>query len=147
MAVICHYLELFTMYLDFLSGNIMQDKSNNVHGFWKMFLLDVFLMAVSSRCLVALFQLQWLLFTRVHSHHCHWPVAIITAFPCTPHIYTLSVWYSLFQVCMWSRLWSAKCCHSLLEGFCCRIQVLLVSAQNSSSCGWVFLTGTTIEMF
>ena len=33
MAVICHYLELFTMYLDFLSGNITQDKSNNVHGF------------------------------------------------------------------------------------------------------------------
>ena len=33
MAVICHSLELFTMYLDFLSGNITQDKSNNVHGF------------------------------------------------------------------------------------------------------------------
>ena len=44
------------MYLDFLSGNIVQDKSNSVHGFWKMFLLDVFLMAVSSRYLVALFQ-------------------------------------------------------------------------------------------
>ena len=35
MAFICHYLELFTMYLDFLNGNITQDKSNNVHGFLK----------------------------------------------------------------------------------------------------------------
>ena len=144
MAVICHYLELFNMYLDFLSGNITQDKYNSVYGFLKIVFSGC--VAVSSRCLVALSQWQWLLFMRVHSHHCHWSATVITAFPCTPHIYTLSVLYSLFQVCMWSRLWSAKCYWLPLEGLCCRIQVLLVSAKNSSSCGWVLLTGI-IEMF
>ena len=35
LAVICHYLELFTVYLGFLSENIIQDRSNNIHGFLK----------------------------------------------------------------------------------------------------------------
>ena len=56
MAVICHCLDLFMVYLDFLSEDITQDESCNVYGFSEMFLLDVFLMTVSSRCLVALFQ-------------------------------------------------------------------------------------------
>ena len=51
MAVICHYLELFKMYLDFLSGNITQDKSNSVHGFLKI--VSSGCVAVCSRCLVA----------------------------------------------------------------------------------------------
>ena len=63
VAVICHYLVLFMMYLDFLSEDITLDKSCNVHGFSEMFLLDEFLMAVSSKCLVASSQRQWLLFT------------------------------------------------------------------------------------
>ena len=50
MAVICHYLELFTMYLDFLSENIIQDKSNSVHGFFFFFLENVSSGCVSRGC-------------------------------------------------------------------------------------------------
>ena len=51
MAVICHCLELFNMYLDFPIGNIAQDKYNSVHGFLKI--VSSGCVAVSSRCLVA----------------------------------------------------------------------------------------------
>ena len=47
MAIVCHYLELFTMYLDFLSGSILQVKSNNVHGFME----NVFSGCVSRGCI------------------------------------------------------------------------------------------------
>ena len=60
---------------------------------------------------------------RVHSHHCHWSMAIITVFSCMPRSYTLSILYSLFQEYMQSRLWSANCCQFLLGGFCCMSQV------------------------
>ena len=46
------------MYLELLNGNIIQDKSNSVHGLGGWPLLDVFLMTASSRYLVASFQWQ-----------------------------------------------------------------------------------------
>ena len=55
----CHYLGMFTVNLDFLSEDIIQDKSNSVHGLFyvkEVFLLDVLLMTVSSRYLAAPFQ-------------------------------------------------------------------------------------------
>ena len=90
-------LGMFTVYPDFLSEDIIQDKSNSVHG-----LGNVSSGCVSHDCFFKIscssISLMMIAIHRVHSHHCHWPVATIVAFPCTPHIYTLSVWYSLFQV-------------------------------------------------
>ena len=136
-------LGMFTVYLDFLSEHIIQDKSNSVHGLGNVssgcVSRDCFFMISCSSISMVMIAIHG-----VHSCHFHWPVATIVAFPCTPHIYTLSIWYSLFQVYMWSRLWFAKYGQFLLGGCCCRIQVLLVSAQNLSSCGWVLSTGILV---
>ena len=126
-------LAMFTVSLDFLSEDIIRDKSNSVHGLGNVsgcVSHDCFFKISCSSISVAMIAIHG-----VHSHHFHWPVATIAALPCTPHIYTLSVWYSLFQVYVWSRLLFAKYGQFLLGGCCCRIQVHLVSAQNLSSCG------------
>ena len=90
-------LGMFTVYLDFLSEDIIKDKSNSVHGLGNVssgcVSDDCFFMISFSSISVAMIAIHG-----VHSCHFHWPVATVVALPCTPHIYTLSVWYCLFQV-------------------------------------------------
>ena len=87
------------MYLDFLDVDVVQDKSNSVYG-----LGNVSSGCVSRDCFFKIscsfISVMMIAIHGLHSHHCHWSVAIIATFSCSPHIYTLSIWYSLFQVCV-----------------------------------------------
>ena len=84
-----YYLGMFTVYLDF-SEDMLQDKSNDVYGSFYVEKMcfpsgcasrDCFFKIVCSFVSVMMIAIH-----RVHSHHCHWPVATDMAFHCTPHI-------------------------------------------------------------
>ena len=85
------------MYQDFLSVNILQDRTSSVpglgHASYGCVYHDCFFQISCSFISVVMIAIHG-----VHSFHFHWFVAIIAVLPCTPHIYTLSMSNSLFQV-------------------------------------------------
>ena len=97
---------MFTVNLEQFDGHVMQDKLNSVHGS-----SVAYSGCVSHDCFLKIFcsfvSMAMITIHIVHSFHFHWFAAIITAFPCIPHIYTWA-FQTPAQVYVWHRLWFAK---------------------------------------